>query len=59
MQQNMITLQINYGAIGEFVGVEITNESPIIRTLHIASDREKMTIIPDEPRQMTVAFDGI
>ena len=55
----MITLQINYGAIGEFVGVEITNESPIIRTLHIASDREKMTIIPDEPRQMTVAFDRI
>ena len=59
MQQDMITSQLNYGAIGESVGVKIHNESPIVHTLPIASDREKMTIIPDEPRQMTVAFDGI
>ena len=55
----MITSQLNYGAIGESVGVKIHNESPIVHTLPIASDREKMTIIPDEPRQMTVAFDRI
>ena len=30
MQQDMITLQINYGAIGEFVGVEIANPNAVI-----------------------------
>lgn len=51
----------DYGTVGESGGVEIFKKSPI-RTSHILpteNNRNKMTIIPDEPSQMTVAFKRI